>query len=93
MYNKLVIIMIAIRLKPILEKKIELMASAQGISKSELVRRSLVEYLQKEENKNAWLIGENLFGKYESENTDLAENSEKYLKNKFKKDSNETSNN
>ncbi len=87
MYNKDNENMLALRLNKKLEKEIENTAKAMGISKSELIRKSIVEYLNKEVDKKAWVVGEELFGRYSSDDPNLAMNSEKILRKKIKKKS------
>ena len=76
--------MIAVRLNQELEKELEVAAIATGITKSELIRKSIIEFLEKNKSKNAWELGKDLFGKYDLENENLAEDAEKILRNKFK---------
>lgn len=64
--------MITLRLDPKLEETINNYARQMGVSKSELIRRSIAEYLDKLEPPTAWELGHDVFGKYASENTNLA---------------------
>ena len=58
--------MITLRLDQKLEQQINNTAKFLGLSKSELIRKSISEYLSKLKQPNAWDIGEDLFGKYSS---------------------------
>ena len=75
--------MITLRLDRKLESDIEKAATSFGVSKSELVRKSIIEYLSNNLNNDAWRTGKNLFGKYSSENENLAENSKWMVKEKI----------
>jgi RHH-type transcriptional regulator, rel operon repressor / antitoxin RelB len=76
--------MITLRLDPTLEQKINNVAKDLGLSKSELVRKSLVEYLTKVNRQNAWEIGQDLFGKYASGRRNLSSDRKDILKDKLK---------
>jgi len=76
--------MITLRLDPILEQKINNVAKHLGLSKSELVRKSLVEYIGKINKQNAWEAGQDLFGKYASGNGNLSANRKEILKEKLR---------
>ncbi len=76
--------MITLRLDPKLEQRINNTAKHLGISKSELVRKSLVEYIGKLSKQNAWEVGQDLFGKYASGNKDLSTNRKALLKDKLR---------
>lgn len=65
-------VMITLRINRELEKKVENVSKTMGISKSALVRNSLIEYLIKYSDNNAWKAGKDLFGKYKSGNSDLS---------------------
>jgi len=76
--------MITIRLKPEFEKMLEITAKQFGMSKSELVRRSIEEYLKKLEMKaSPWELGKDLFGKYSSGKGNLSKDRKKILKQKL----------
>ncbi|MCP3933700.1 MAG: CopG family transcriptional regulator [Bacteroidetes bacterium] len=76
--------MITLRLDPTLEQKINNAAKHLGLSKSELVRKSLVEYIDKLNKQNAWEAGQDLFGKYASGKNDLSSNRKEILKEKLR---------
>lgn len=58
--------MITLRLDPQLEQAVHRAADHLGMSKSELIRTSILEYLSRRATPNAWEIGQDLFGKYAS---------------------------
>lgn len=58
--------MITLRLDEKLEQQINTTAKNLGVTKSELIRKSINEYLQKLKQPSAWDLGEDLFGKYSS---------------------------
>ncbi|MBT3785285.1 CopG family transcriptional regulator [bacterium] len=76
--------MITLRLESDLEKDLTKSAEFLGISKSELVRRSIEAYLQSLEKPNAWELGNQFFGKYSSGKGDLSSNRKAHLKKKLK---------
>jgi len=76
--------MITLRLDPKLEQDINNTAKILGLSKSELIRRSIHDYIGKLSKQNAWEIGEELFGKYSSGLSNLATDRKELIKNKIK---------
>jgi predicted DNA-binding protein len=76
--------MITLRLDPKLEQQVSLAAKNLGLSKSELIRKSLVSYIEKIEKQSSWETGQDLFGKYASGREDLSSNRKKILKDKIK---------
>ncbi len=76
--------MITIRLDQKLEQQIENTAKNLGLSKSELIRKSINEYLSKLKQPNAWEIGEDLFGKYSSGLGNLSSDRKELIKNTIK---------
>ncbi len=81
--------MITLRLNSELEKRIENISKTTGITKSELIRKSVIEYIDKIQNKDAWELGKDLFGKHKSGRNDLSTSAKSIfrdkLKNKMKK--------
>ena len=77
--------MITLRLNDDLEKSIEKISKDSGISKSELIRKSVVEYMAKFQNKNAWELGRDLFGKYKSGKRNLSTSAGTILREKLRK--------
>ena len=75
--------MITLRLDPELEQTINNTAHKMGISRSELIRKSIAEYISKLEKPSAWELGQDIFGKYASENINLAKDRKKLIKEKI----------
>ena len=76
--------MITLRLDPNLEKKISTVAKNLGLTKSDLIRKSLIEYLGKLENSNAWELGKEFFGNYSSGQKNLTVDRKTILKEKIR---------
>jgi len=75
---------LSLRLEKELAKRLETAASARGVSKSELVRQCVQRYLDEDEQApSAWEMGRHLFGKHGSGRSDLSENCEEILREKF----------
>jgi predicted transcriptional regulator len=77
---------ISIRLEPQIERKLEQAATAEGLSKSEFVRRCLAKQLDAtpvNRAKLAWELGKDVFGKFGSGRTDTSEQAEKILREAF----------
>ncbi|EEZ80295.1 MAG: CopG family transcriptional regulator [Candidatus Thioglobus sp.] len=75
--------MLTVRLDSELEAKVGIVAKNMHVSKSELVRRSLVEFVKNTPKLSPWQLGKELFGKYESENSDLSQNRKILIKSKI----------
>ena len=76
--------MLTLRLDEKLENQVKTTASQLGISKSELIRISVSEYIQKQQKPNAWESGKDLFGKHASGKGDLSTNRKILMKEKIK---------
>ena len=76
--------MITLRLDPKLDQIVSNAAKNLGLSKSELVRKSLVEYIGKLDKPGAWETGQDLFGNYASGREDLSSNRKALLKEKIR---------
>ena len=76
--------MITLRLDPQLENNIQRSAKLLGISKSELIRNSVTEYLSKLSKPNPWELGKGYFGKYASGQTNLSADRKLLLKKRIK---------
>jgi hypothetical protein len=76
--------MITLRLDPDLEEAVTKTAKNLGLTKSDLIRQSLVEYLDKIGTPNAWDVGRDLFGKYASGKGNLSVERKKIFKSKIK---------
>jgi hypothetical protein len=75
--------MITLRLDPELENSIQRSAKLLGISKSELIRNSVTEYLSKLSKPNPWELGKDYFGKYASGQTNLSSDRKLLLKKRI----------
>ena len=76
--------MITLRLDPKLEQSINNTAKNLGLTKSELIRKSIHEYLERLSKPNAWDIGQDLFGKYSSAHSNLSTDRKELVKNKIR---------
>ncbi|MCD6273142.1 MAG: CopG family transcriptional regulator [Deltaproteobacteria bacterium] len=76
--------MITLRLDAKLEQAINNTAKNLGLSKSELIRKSIYDYLGRLSNQNAWEAGGELFGKYSSGLGNLSTNRKELIKRKIK---------
>ncbi len=75
--------MVTLRLEKQLERNIEFTAKKLDITKSELIRRSITDFLNKQKNTNAWEVGKDLFGKYHSSNENLSKNAKFMVREKI----------
>ena len=76
--------MITLRLDQKLDQIVSNTAKNLGLTKSELVRKSLVEYISKLNKQNAWDAGKDLFGRYASGQGNLSSDRKALLKAKIK---------
>lgn len=76
--------MITLRLDQKLDQIVSNTAKNLGLTKSELVRKSLVEYISKLNKQNAWEAGKDLFGRHASGKGNLSSNRKALLKDKIK---------
>jgi hypothetical protein len=76
--------MITLRLDQKLETDIQTTATMMGLSKSELIRVSVAEYIKKQKKPNAWELGTELFGKYASGKGNLSVDRKALIKEKIK---------
>jgi RHH-type rel operon transcriptional repressor/antitoxin RelB len=76
--------MITLRLDPALEQAINNTAKNLGLTKSDLIRKSILEYLGKLGKQNPWDAGQDLFGKYSSGRNNLSADRKVILKDKIK---------
>ncbi len=76
--------MITLRLDPNLDQLVSNTAKNLGLTKSELVRKSLIEYIEKVNKQNAWEAGQDLFGRYASGKHNLSTTRKEILKEKIK---------
>lgn len=72
--------MISLRLPPELERKLDSFAKSEGKSRTEIVKDSILEYINNRGiKKTPFELGLDLFGKHNSDITDLAQNRKAYL--------------
>ncbi len=76
--------MITLRLDPKVEQTVNDTAKNLGITKSELIRKSISEYLKKLKQPSAWEIGKDVFGKYSSGLGNLSSDRKELMKSKIK---------
>lgn len=76
--------MITLRLDPKTEQDVNNAAKNLGITKSELIRKSILEYLSKLDTANAWEVGQDLFGKYSSGLNNLSTERKEIVKAKIR---------
>jgi len=76
--------MITLRLDPALEQTINNTAQNLGLTKSELIRMSILEYLNKLGKANAWEVGQDLFGKYSSGLNNLSTERKEVVKQRIR---------
>ncbi len=76
--------MITLRLDQNLEQAINNTAKNLGITKSELIRKSINEYLGKLKQPTPWEAGEDLFGKYSSGLGDISTKRKDLIKDKIR---------
>ena len=72
--------MMTLRLDVVLEHKIEWASESMRISKSELIRRSVLQYLAEVSKPDPWELGKDIFEKFDSGNSTLSENRKKSVK-------------
>lgn len=76
--------MITLRLDSELEKNINHVAHQMGVTKSELIRKSITAFIEKVEKPSPWELGSDFFGKYASGRDDLSSNREALVKEKIR---------
>ncbi|MEW6087055.1 MAG: CopG family transcriptional regulator [bacterium] len=76
--------MLTLRIDDTLINAIETTAKKEGITKSDLIRRSITAYISKHMSADPYEAGKAYFGKYDSKNPNLSRDSEKLLKSKFR---------
>ncbi len=76
--------MITLRLDPKLEQTINNVAHQMGVSKSELIRKSITEFIGRIEQPSSWELGHDVFGKYASANDNLSKDRKALVKEKIK---------
>ena len=75
---------ISLRVDKQLARRLEAAARARGLSKSELLRQCLEEYLSRNDKQpTAWELGKDLFGCYDSGLGHLSERAEEIVKQRI----------
>lgn len=76
--------MITLRLDQQTELLLKTTAEQLGLSKSDLIRQSILEYLSRISPPSAWETGQHLFGKYSSGCGDLSSRRKELVKEKIR---------
>ena len=78
--------MITLRLDPNLEKSLIQLAKQRGVSKSEIIRKSLALYMEQiaRSELSPWELGKDLFGKHGSGDGNLSSQRKRILKDRLK---------
>jgi predicted transcriptional regulator len=75
---------ITVRLDAETKRALTRAAKKQGVSNSELIRQCLHDYLdQTGDARLAWELGKDVFGKYNSDRGDLAQNAKRIVREKI----------
>ncbi|MEJ6952600.1 ribbon-helix-helix protein, CopG family [Natronospora cellulosivora (SeqCode)] len=76
--------MISVRLSKELEEKLELLSKQENVTKSDIIKEALNEYIIGHEKKrNPYDLGEELFGKHGSGKGDLSKSYKKKVREKI----------
>lgn len=77
--------MLSVRLPGELEKKVKQLATAEGRTKTEIIRTALEAYVKaKDQAASAYDLGKNLFGRYGSGRRDLSINYKSRVKERIR---------
>ena len=76
--------MITLRLDSELEKSINNIAHQLGVTKSELIRKSITAFIENTEQPSPWELGSNLFGKHASGKGNLSTDRKIIVKEKIR---------
>jgi len=76
--------MITLRLDPKLERSIHNTAKTLGLTKSELIRKSIQSFLGKLDAPSPWELGKDMFGKYASGQGNLSTDRKVLIKDKIR---------
>jgi hypothetical protein len=75
---------ISLRLDDKLARKLERLARARGMSKSELIRQCLLEYFEvNDQRPTPWELGKDLFGCYKSGQGDLSARAKEIMRERI----------
>ncbi|MDQ7016950.1 MAG: CopG family transcriptional regulator [Gammaproteobacteria bacterium] len=75
--------MITLRLDAKLESSVVEAAQKLGLSKSELIRKSIAEFIEKLDKPSAWELGAPIFGQYGSQYESLSRDRKALLQEKL----------
>lgn len=81
--------MITLRLDEKIEQHIQNTAKMLGITKSELIRKSITQYLATLNTPTPWELGESVFGQYASGQDNLSADRKSLVKTKIQAKKNE----
>ncbi len=76
--------MITLRLDSELEQNINKIAHKMGVTKSELIRKSITAFIEKIEHPSPWELGHDLFGKFASGKDNLSQDRKSIIKEKIR---------
>ncbi|MCK4494041.1 MAG: hypothetical protein KAU26_08285 [Methylococcales bacterium] len=71
--------MLTLQLDSQLEQTIKILSQQMDISTSELIRKSLLEFIDRAELSSAWTLGEGVFGNYTSGQGNLSTDRKRLL--------------
>jgi len=76
--------LVTIRLPDEIESRLQALTEIEHKTKTEIIKSALTEYLEKHmQEKNAYELGKDLFGKYSSSETDLSITYKERIKQKL----------
>ncbi len=76
--------MVTLRLDQGLEQTINKIAHQMGVSKSELIRKSITEFIDKLDKPSPWKLGDGIFGKYASGDEHRSSDRKRLVKEKIR---------
>ncbi len=76
--------MITLRLDPELEEAVNSTAENLGLSKSALIRKSILEFIARQQKPGAWETGRQYFGRYASGSDNLSVDRKKIVREKIR---------
>lgn len=77
--------MLTLRLDEELEREIENISNAEGLSKSEFIRKTVREYIKNRKKASVYDVGKEMFNKYSFADKNFSINSETILREHFRK--------
>ncbi|MCU7841641.1 MAG: ribbon-helix-helix domain-containing protein [Candidatus Thiodiazotropha sp. (ex Troendleina suluensis)] len=76
--------MITLRLDAELEQSINSMARRMGVTKSELIRKSITNFIEAVEHPSPWELGSKLFGRHASGQDNLSRDRKSIIKEQIR---------